>query len=144
MNQWRDEFLGKLNKAQAHWNKQFEDALDSSFVPVFDDFKGFLADNGFKLSVPLSEPGRRSFKFELAENAYMLMIFRSSGVGEFELRTESFVPGSEPVLNKAVGRVADFTKDWVTERVQTALDTFVDLLSGAQRPQPAIEELVGV
>ena len=94
--------------------------------------------------MPLCEPGRRSFKFELAENAYLLMIFRSSGVGEFELRTESFVPGGEPALNKKLGRVADFTKEWATERVQAALDTFVDLLSGAQQTQPAAEELVGV
>lgn len=142
MEQWKRAFLDKLNQAQSHWAGRFEDALDTVFLSIFDDYRSFLADNGFTLSTPLREAGRRSFKFELAENAYLLMLFRSTGVGELELRAESFVPGSEPVLNKVVARIADLDEGWATERLQTSLDSFVDLLAGAS-PRPT-EQLVEV
>jgi len=143
MDQWKGTFLDKLNQAQAHWVKRFEDALDNNFLPVCDDYKTFLADNGFRFSVPLREPGRRSFKFELAENAYVLMIFRSAGVGEFELHVESFVPGSEPVLTKLTTRVTDLVESWSTQQLRAGLDGFVDLLAGSTKSEP-VEELVGV
>ncbi|MGD8450842.1 MAG: hypothetical protein PVJ57_03395 [Phycisphaerae bacterium] len=146
MDGWRESFLDKLNRAQMHWVRQFEEALDKHFVPVFTEFKSFLVDNGFRLSMPLNEQGRRSFKFELAENAYLLLIFRSAGVGEFELRSESFVPGCEPVLSKVVARVADLERTWVTERLQAALGGFVDSLAGVEPPTvpDPIEDVVTV
>ena len=145
MDQWKRSFLDKLNQAQSQWVTQFEDALDSAFVPTFDDFKEFLADNGFRLSTPLWESGRRSFKFELAENAYLLMIFRSTGVGELELRCESFVPGGEPVLTKGVARVADLDEKWAGEQIRFALDAFVDELGGSEKkPEPADEIALSV
>lgn len=90
--------------------------------------------------MPLNEPGRRSFKFELAENAYLLMIFRFSGVGEFELRTETFVPGAEPVLQKAVGRLTDLTEEWAGRQFQGGLDSFVGLLGGSEDAAAALGE----
>lgn len=139
MDEWKQAFLEKLSRAQRHWTSEFEDALDRHFVPVFEEFKEFLGDNGFRLSTPLREPGRRSFKFELAENAYLLLILRSTGVGEFELRCESFVPGREPALGESVHRVADLNQKWATRQVRAALDTFVDLLAG--QPDPAAAEV---
>ena len=138
MDNWKRGFLDKLNQAQAQWTNQVEDAVDSHFVPVFEDYQEFLSPNGFCLSKPLREAGRRSFKFELAENAFLLMLFRSTAVGELELQCESFVPGREPVSTKFIARAADLTADWATRRVQAALDTFVELLAG-QTPEPAAE-----
>jgi hypothetical protein len=143
MDQWKDTFLSKLTKAQSHWQQRFEQALDEAFVPAFNEHKAFLGDNGFLLSMPLHEPSRRSFKFELAENAYLLMIFRAGAVGEFELRSESFVPGNEPVLRRVVARVADFDQAWATEQLRVALDAFVELLAGAREAVP-VGELVEV
>ena len=146
MEQWKRTFLDKLSEAQSQWAGRFEDALDTAFQPVFDDHKAFLADNGFTLSTPLRESGRRSFKFELAENAYLLMMFRSTGVGELELRAETFVPGNEPVLSKVAARIADIDESWATEQLQSALDSFVDLLAGST-PQPVeqpVEQFVEV
>jgi hypothetical protein len=89
----------------------------------------FLADNGFSVSTPLRESGRRSFKFQLAENAYLLVIFRALLVGEYEVRSESFVPGVEPVLKRSSGRLVDVTEEWSSTFFQSSLDEFVNLLT---------------
>ena len=143
MDTWKRSFLKKLHEAQSRCARQFEDTLDRAIVPVFESLASFLSDNGFRVSTPLNEQGRRSFKYELAENAYLLMIFRFSGVAEFELRSEVFVPGSEPVLEKSVGRVADIDRDWALEQFHARLDRFVTLLAGRKVEEPR-EELAAV
>jgi hypothetical protein len=142
MDDWKRGFSERLRNVQSRWVKQFEDTLDNDFVPAFDDLAGFLRNHGFTASMPLREEGRRSFKFELAENAYLLLIVRAIGIGDFELRTESFAPGCEPRLNKATERVADVNAEWARRRFQQTLDEFVEHLSGAQ--VPAEEALVAV
>ena len=144
MDNWKQTFLDKLTQAQSQWISRFDEALNTHFVPIFEEYRQFLADNGFRLSVPMREPGRRSFKFELSENAYLLMILRAMGVGELELRCESFVPGCDPAHSRSVGLVSQVTQEWVTERVRGALETFVDLLSKAVPPEVSepLEELV--
>jgi hypothetical protein len=128
VDNWKQSFLEKLHKAQLQCAKQFEEALDRAVLPVFDDLVAFLSDNGFRASTPRNEQGCRSFKAELAENAYILMIFRFLGIGEFELRTETFVPGIEPVLEKRTARVADIDEEWSRRQFQTSLDALIDLL----------------
>ena len=133
MDRWKESFLKKLGHAQNQCSKRFEDALDQFVEPAYQDVGGFLRDNGFQISQPLSEEGRRSYKFELAENAYQLVIFRFSGIGEFELRTETFVPGNDPKLEKSVGSVADINVAWAAAHFQAALDSFVDQLGDSHR-----------
>lgn len=140
---WKNDFLDKLGQAKNQWVKQFEDAIKSAVEPAYDNLRSFLADNGFSVSKPMCEEGRHSFKFELAENAYLLMIFRQSGVGEFEVRCETFVPGGDPVLMKAVARLKEVDEEWASQHFQSALDTFVDLLCG-RSPADAAEELATV
>ena len=143
METWQKSFLDKLGKAQTQWLNGFEDTLDSMIGPVFDDMSAFVRDNGFRVTTPLSDAGRRSYKFELAENAYLLMIFKFTGVGEFELRCESFVPSSEPVLSKAMVRVADIDEEWARKQFQQALDNFVEALAGSKfkRNSPVFAEV---
>ncbi len=142
---WKRSFLDKLNKAQAECASRFEAALESHVVPAFEELTPFLRDNGFKVSSPLREQGRRSFKFELAENAYLLMIFRFCGVGEFELRCETFVPGRDPLLKKSVGRLADLDETWANSQIQGGLDRFVGMLAGQTADVPDFEaELAAV
>lgn len=132
MDSWQKQFLDKLGRAQSVWLTQFEQSMEEHVKPAFEQLSSFVRENGFKVSTPLHDDGRRSYKFELAENAYMLLIFRFSGLGEFELRSESFAPGSEPALNKSLVRVADVNRDWSDRQFQSALDGFVDLLSGSK------------
>lgn len=140
-DQWKKSFRDKLQQAQSKCATQFEAALEKTVVPVFEEFSGFLRENGFKLSRPLREQGHRSFKFELAENAYLLFIYKFTCVGEFELRTEIFSPGSEPVLKKNPCRVADVNKKWVEQVFEAGLDELVDLLNRAAE-EKATPELV--
>jgi len=129
--QWKDSFLDKLKSAQSKCAKRFEDAMDNFLGPAFDDVSGFLRDNGFHVTAPLNEEGRRSFKFELSENTYLLMIFRFCGIGEIELRSEIFVPSRGPSLEKAVGRLSDLSEDWALKQFQRSLDKFIQMLGGA-------------
>lgn len=145
VDNWKRSFLDKLNQAQGQCAQRFEDALEKQVVPAFDELCAFVRDHAFKVSTPLQERGRRSFKFELAENAYLLVIFRFSSVGEFELRSETFVPGADPALRRSAGRVADITEKWAGDQFRLGLDGLVELLAG-QKPLAAApqEELLAV
>ncbi len=137
VDSWKRSFLDKLHEALSRCGRQFEEALDRAVVPAFDELAAFLRDNGFDVSTPLSELGRRSFKCELAENAYVLMIFRFLSVGEFELRTETFVPGAEPTLEKSVGRLDDVDEAWARAQFEAGLDRFIDLLADKADAEPS-------
>lgn len=132
MNDWRRSFVEKLSKAQNQWVRHFEETMNSAVEPAFENLAPFLRENGFKVSTPLRDEGRRSYKFELAENAYLLLIFRFTGVGETELRSECFVPGSEPALSKSLARLVDVDQDWARRQFESSLDAFVDLLGGSK------------
>ena len=140
MEDWQKSFVEKLEQARGRWAKRFEETLDHAIVPVFEELGAFARSNDFNVSTPLRDEGRRSYKFELTENTYVLLVFRSTAVGEFELRCESFVPGSEPVLKKSFGRLADIDPNWARQQFQTALHDFVETL--ARDPAERFEELV--
>ncbi len=137
---WKERFLERLNRAQQRCTSRFEVRLDESVEPVFGEFESFLSANGFAARRPLRESGRRSYKFELAENAYVLFIFRFQGVGEFELRSEIFAPGCAPKLESIRASITDLDPGWIRDRFQAALDEFVDLLAdeNAAQPEPAL------
>jgi hypothetical protein len=137
VDSWKSSFLKKLHEVQFRCAQQFEDVLDRMVVPVFDDLAAFLAENHFKVATPLTEPSRRSFKFELSENAYLLVIFRFTGVDEFELRSETFVPSGEPVLERLTGRTSEMRKDWAQKLFQAGLDRFIELLSNQESETPS-------
>jgi hypothetical protein len=129
VEQWKQSFVNKLNAAQSHWVKRFDEALAKVVTPTVEEFREFLASHAFKVFSPFRDDGRQSFKFELAENAYLLMIFRAVGVGEAELRTETFAPGNEPVMMRVMARLADVDASWTRDKIQQGLDTFVELLA---------------
>ncbi len=128
MDQWKQQFAAKLSEVQSHWMTQFDGTLDESVNPVFDELGEFLRDNGFATAIPMQQPGRRSFKFELAEDAYLLMIFRATGLGGVELSIESAVPGVAPEPTRLNERLADINADWAEETFRSALNDFVDQL----------------
>jgi hypothetical protein len=138
MDSWKQSFLDKLGQAQSKWVGQFDEVVKKAIEPAFDELSEFLRSNGFKVSTPLGEQGRRSYKFELAENAYLLMIFRFASLGECELRCESFVPGGEPKFTKLMVRVADVSPDWGLKQFRDSLDEFIDVLNGSSKvPRPS-------
>lgn len=145
MDDWKRSFLNKLNQAQSHWTRRFDETLALEVVPVFDELAEFLRKNGFRVSAPLVEEGRRSFKFELNENTYCLLIFRAGGVGEFELRCECFAPGREPLANRTTTALNHLTRNWVEQQFRDGLDRLVELLAGSDGSTAELRpELLGV
>ncbi len=132
MDEWKQSFVERLGRVQSRWAARLDQTLDAVVKPVFDDLAEFLRENGFSASTPLRASGRRSFKFELAEDAYVLLIFRSVGVGEFELSREVFLLGSPPDVTRLTERVATLDADWARAQFQAALDAFVEILSGRE------------
>jgi hypothetical protein len=137
VDSWKQTFLDKLHQAQSRCAGQFAEAVKKTVVPAYEELASFLSDNGFESSTPLTEEARRSFKFELAENAYVLVILRFSGIGEFELQTETFVPGAKPMSEQHRGRVSEVTSQWAQDLFRAALDQFVELLAKQEARQPA-------
>ena len=142
MEQWKKSFVGKLKQAQTRCASRFDEVMSDAVQPAFEQLSEFLQNNGFRTSTPLSEPTRRSFKFELAENAYVLAMYRFSGVSEFELRCETFVPGGEPVLEHSTGSISELGREFATERFQESLDAFIGALDSVSNAES--EELVAV
>jgi hypothetical protein len=140
MDTWKKSFTEKLGRVQSSWVTCFNGALDEAVVPVFGELSNFLRDNGFATSTPLNESGRRSYKFELAEDAYLLLIFRSAGMGQFTLSCESVVPGGAPHRRQITGRIAELNVAWAREQMQKALDGFIDLLDASGSPPPRVPE----
>ncbi len=134
MEQWKQTFVKKLTDAQSRWAAQFDEVMDNAVNPVFHELAEFLQQNNFTAAIPVQEPGRRSFKFELAEDAYLLLIFRSRAVGEFELTRQSFVLGGEPKIRKTTERISSVDEHWARNEFQTALDGFIERLGGVSAP----------
>lgn len=132
MRNWKQNFVDKLNDVKGKWSRQFDQALDDSVMTVFDDMATFVRNHGIATSIPLRDEGRRSFKFELNENAYLLIIFRSAALGEFEFRREIVTPGSEPQFTKSNERLSDVSEKWTRTRFEAALDEFIDQLNRAE------------
>jgi hypothetical protein len=143
MDGWKNNFVEKLTSVQSQFSKSFEQLMEVHAGKAFEELSSFLRDNGFRCSVPQREQGRRSFKFELAENAYFLALFRFHGIGEFELRAELFAPGSEPQMKKSIVRMDDVDAAWFEKTFRDGLDWFVERLSGKPAPKPR-EEFVEV
>lgn len=134
MKDWQQTFVRKLNAAQSQYRQAFERAISGQVNGAFEELGEFLGSNGFTLSTPVNEPGRHAFKFELSENAYVLMTFRAHGVGEFELRGETFAPNHEPAFDRFVGQIAELDREWATQRFQATLNGFVDRLAKSSGP----------
>ena len=148
MDAWKQSFVSKLDDARSHWSQRFDNLLESVVNPAFDEFGEFLQNHEFSSSQPMNEPGRRSFKFELSENTYVLRMFRSTGLGSFEVRSECLVPGHDPQNGKSNYRVSDLDDDWARGQFQAALDVFAELLAGSQEQSreesESFEELLAV
>ncbi len=143
MDDWKRTFAEKLGQAQARWAGRLDEVLDNTITPVFKDLDEFLQTNGMSSSMPLHEPGRRSYKFELAEDAYVLLLICSRGMGEVEVTRETFVLGQRPVIRKTGERVGALTAEWAEHEFTTALDGFVEQLANATPSEAPAEMPVG-
>ncbi len=140
-NQWRQTFANRLDGLRLQWVDDFKRRLDSEVEPAFDELAGFVGDYGFRTSSPLNRPECRSFKFELNENAFVLLTLSHESMGDVSLRCEYFAPGAQPgdLVHRA--QLQDVNRDWATSRFQEALDTFVSAIeTGGGKPEASFEQ----
>ena len=57
MDNWKQTFLDKLTQAQSQWISRFDEALNTHFVPVFEEYRQFLATTGFGCPCRCASPG---------------------------------------------------------------------------------------
>ena len=143
MDEWRHGFASKIGALQEQWVGRFTTLVEEIAEPVFREFADFLKQWNFHISMPRTESAMHSFKFELVENAYVLIFFRSKGIDAVECEYESAVPGvgaSHGERTEKAGREAD--RKWVESCFRRALDDFVAKLTEAENaratPEPAL------
>lgn len=139
MDEWKRSFAKRIGHVRSNWAGQLDAALDATVMPVFEEFTEFLRENGFDAAVPMQDGGHRSLKFELAENAYVLLIFASKALDEFEFSRELFVLGQEPDSETSVERVSSLDRPWVQGQFQAALDAFVEVLESRVNTNAPVE-----
>ena len=132
MTDWQKRFSQKLELARSASSEQFEVVADQTLVPAFETFQKFTAQQGVAASAPLVNLGARTFKFALAENAYLLMTFRLSGLDYCELYGEFVIPGRGklPPVHQHI-ELAEVNGAWARRAFEESLDHFVDALVGA-------------
>lgn len=133
-NDWRQSFTRKLEGLRSQWIKNFEEHMRDDVGPAFDEIASFVGEHGFRASSPLVQPDRRSFKFEMTENAYVLMTIRHNSVEEVVVKCEYFAPGADPGEYEVRAGLHEVNRGWAKERFQEALDTFVDALDKRRTP----------
>jgi len=97
MTDWEKEFAKKMELLHEQSTTCLEQFLQEDLQNAFDAMSAFLAQWKFHTSTPQTQAGRRSFKFGLTEDAYVIVTFRLEGVDLLECETEYGLP--------AVGRV---------------------------------------
>ncbi len=143
--QWRDGFVHKLDGLRSQWVDDFKHRVGNEVVPAFDEIATFVAEHGFRASSPVAQPDRQSFKFELAENAYVLMTLSHKSIDEVEMRYEYFTPGAAPGDLERSVQVQDVNRGWATAWFQEALDALVGNLTGEDKADGPVDlELLAV
>jgi hypothetical protein len=143
MDEWQRDFASRIGALQEQWAARFTTLIESTAEPVSREFAEFLKPWNFRISAPRAESMLRSFKFELAEDAYVLIFFRGKGIDAVECEYESSVPGTGSAHGERTerpGREAD--REWVESCFQRALDDFVAKLAETENatasPEPAL------
>lgn len=142
MSNWQAQFARKIDTLKDAALSGFNAMADQALTPVFEEFQAFTDKQGMKSSAPLSQPGVLTFKFQVSENAYVLMAFRQSGIEQCEALAEFAVPqrNKVPQLQRRVD-LADADAGWIRRFFEETLDRFVDVLAGSlvRRGEPAGE-----
>ena len=132
MNQWKEQFTQKFGVVRDASRKRFDQLSVETITPLFEEFRDFTRSLGFQPEAPVSSEGVRSFKFGLAENAYMLLTFRLDGWRHCVATADFFVstgPKPEPINAKV--ELGEANAAWVKARFQEPLDRFTDAFVGS-------------
>lgn len=129
MTEWQTKFTQKLETVRKTSSDYFEQIVEQTLMPTYEEFREFTAQHGLQSAAPLSNKGARTFKFTLSENAYVLLTFHLDGLQHCKFLAEFCVPNLgklPPVSERLVFGDIDGTQ---AHRVfEHALDRFLDAL----------------
>ncbi len=130
MNTWQERFTQKLDNVREAAEGFFQRFCGETLDVVFDEFCDFTSQRGLAGSAPLAKANVRTFKFEMSENAYVLMTFRSCDLEHCEVISEFSIPHHEK-LPTAKNRVemGDADDAWARRMFEESLDAFADALT---------------
>jgi len=132
-NKWKEGFADKVESLRDKWRQQFDVLASEMLEPVFNDLAEFVQQWDFQGTAPQTQSAVRTFKFALAENAYVLVFFRSKSMDGVQWLYECAVPGEGTVKSRVSdAHVTEVTTEWASECFQTALDDFVAKLNEAE------------
>jgi hypothetical protein len=143
MNDWERDFSRRMESLRELSTDCLERFMQADLQTAFGNFSNFLSQWKFQTSTPQTQPGRRSFKFALTEDAYVLVTFRLEGIDALECEWEYGVP--------VVGRVAGVRcscslrkvdRQWGESCFQKALDGLLVKLGGADAKKKGREPVL--
>jgi len=140
MDKWKQGFAEKIEALQDQWRRQFDVLVEETLEPVFSEFDEFVRPWDFQASIPQAQSPVRTFKFTLAEDAYVLVFFRSKGVDTVQCLYEYAIPGQGTSKSRRSDTVVrNVSREWAKDCFQTALDDFVAKLTEAERARETAE-----
>jgi hypothetical protein len=138
MNGWEKEFSKKMESLRDQSSKCLDRFMEESLEGAFGAVSAFLSQWNFQASMPQTQPGRRSFKFAMTEDAYVLIFFRLDGLDTLECESEYWIPGhgrnSGYCANISL-RNAD--REWGESCFHKALDGFIARFGEAEQSAAA-------
>ncbi len=143
MNDWEREFSRKMESLRELSTDSLERFMQADLQTAFEGVTNFLSQWKFQTSTPQTQPGRRSFKFALTEDAYVLVTFRLEGIDSLECEWEYGIP--------VVGRIAGLRcssslrkvdRQWGDSCLQKALDGFLTKLGEADAKKKGREPVL--
>lgn len=123
MTEWEKEFSKKMESLHEQSTTSLERFLQEDLQTAYTALSSFLSQWKFQASTPQVQAGRRSFKFALTEDAYVIVTFRLEGVDSLECESEYGLPATGRVSgtrhNSSLRKV---DRQWGEACFQKALD----------------------
>lgn len=132
MNGWREEFVERIAVVRRGVLGLFERFAGDTLTAAFDEIRSFTADHGLRGSAPVSQAGLRTFKFSVAENAYVLITFRPRGLDRIEVFSEFTVPNRpkvSPLYDST--ELIEAGRVWAQRAFEQSLDRFAEVMAQA-------------
>jgi len=132
MSGWREEFVERIAVVRRGVLDLFERFAGETLTAVFEEIRSFTADHGLRGSAPVSKAGLRTFKFSVADNAYVLITFRPRGLDRIEVFSEFTVPNRpkvSPLYDST--ELIEAGQAWAQRSFEQSLDRFAEVMAQA-------------
>lgn len=137
MNDWRKRFAEKMEFVREVALARFDEFASKTLGPLYEEFSAFTGEHGVKAANPLANGEARTYRFSVAENAYVLLTFRSAGVERCELLSEFSVPNREkPAPVKSSVNLLDADDVWARRAFEESLERFAEAVAEAFAEKP--------